>query len=423
MRSLSVVASLATVAITAFAPRLIGLGKSYAPAGIVAALLVALNDGNIEYAQQARPYALQTLFCTMLIVTSLMLLRRLLDAQRKTARIRGATLLCLSSGICGGIVLWLHNTSPFIIFSNWTAIFAAILLFSPYKREDMLLAAKALAVALLVWSPCIPILLIESRTVAAAFWITISPRMITWPYTLAAGGKFAFIPAVVVASLAWLAIWRSSKAIALYLATILFMPVACIFVLSYLYTPIFITRTFAWITPAFLLLVAFGLYLPGKMKTFRLAILAVLVLLCSVQSITYLRSPTEDLRGAVRYLADNYRPGDLLLIYPNELEVGLHYYARQQPVEFDIAAIPSRYPAVGFKRPYLGSNKGAPATIESDRVEIDRLLASHQRVWFVGDWPGLGGKMNIVSSEVFRQRGAPLSSVEFIGPRVTLFDR
>jgi len=423
MRSLSVFASLGTVALTAFGPRLLGLGKRYDRVGIVASLLLALNGGSIEYAQQARPYALQTLFVTLLGLSSVMLLRRFLDVQRTTSKIRGATLLCLMSGISGGIVLWLHNTSPFIIFCNWIAIFTAILLFSRYRREDLLLAVKALALALLIWSPCIPILMIESRTVAAAFWVTISPKMITWPYTLAAGGKFAFIPAVFLASIAWLSIWRSNKAIALYMATMLFVPVAIVFVLSYLYTPIFVTRTFEWLAPAFLFLVALGLYVPGKMERVRYPLLAVLLVLCTVQSVGYLRSATEDLRDAVRYLAAGYRPGDVVLFYSNEGEVGLHYYARQQPVQFDIAAIPARYPAVGLNRTYLGSNKGAPAAIESDRAEIDRVLATHKRVWFVGAWPGSDGKMNIVTDEVYRQRGAPISSVDFGGLQITHFDR
>ncbi|SDH72889.1 glycosyltransferase family 39 protein [Paraburkholderia phenazinium] len=421
MRSLSAVASLMTVAITGYAPRLSGFGKRYDRIGIVASLLLALNQGSIEYAQQARAYALQTLFCTLMILMSVILLQRMLLEKRDKPEIHGARGLYIASGIFAGATLWLHNTSPFIIFGNWLGIFAAISLFSAYKRHDLMLAAKGLLVALLVWSPCIPILLIESRTVAASFWVTISPKMITWPYTLAAGGKFAFVPAIVVAALGWLQLYKTRKPFALYAAAILFIPVLSIFIVSYLFTPIFVVRTFEWMAPVFLFLVAFGLFLPGKMEKIRLAVLAVLVILCVGQDVAYFRSNTQDLRGAVHYLASNYQPGDLVLVYPNELEVGLNYYTRALPTPLEIATVPAKYPAVAMARPYLGSNKGAPAAIESDRGEIARMLSQHRKVWFVGDWSGPDAKLNVVNSELYRERGEPVSSVDFAGTRITLF--
>lgn len=421
MRSLSVVASLMTVAITGYAPRLLGLEKRYDRIGLVASVLLAVNQGSIEYAQQARAYALQTLFCTLMILTSVILLQRMLVETRESPQVPGARWLYLSSGLCAGVTLWLHNTSPFIIFGNWMGVFTAIFLFSRYKRHDLVLSAKGLLVALLVWSPCIPILLIESRTVAASFWVTISPKMITWPFTLAAGGKFAFVPAIIVAAFAWIKLYRTRKPFALYSASILLVPVLCIFAVSYLFTPIFVVRTFEWMAPVFLFLVTLGLFLPGKMAKLRFAVLPVLVILCVGQDVVYFRSSTQDLRGAVHYLASNYQPGDLVLVYPNELEVGLNYYTRQLSAPPEIAAVPAKYPAVAMARPYLGSNKGAPAAIESDRVEIAHLLSLHRKVWFVGDWPGTDSKMNVVTSELYRERGAPVSSVDFVGTRVTMF--
>lgn len=423
MRSLSVLASVVTVALTAFAPRLLRLPKRYGSVGIAAAALLAVNEGNIEYAQQARPYALQTLFCTLLILLTASMLRRMFDARREHARIEHGVRLAVLSGIAGGIVLWLHNTSPFIIFSNSVASFAAIMLFSRYRRADLLLAAGSLALSLLVWSPCVPILLIESRTVASAFWVTISPKMLIWPYTLAAGGKYAFIPAAAVAVLAWLGMFRDNRGLAIHAASMLLLPVLCIFTISYLFTPVFITRTFAWMAPLFLFVVSLGLFGAIPSPGLRHGLLAVLIALGLVQCVGYYRTPTEDLRGAVRYLRDNVRAGDAVLLYPNEMEVGLHYYARHLAHPFELAAIPARYPALGLKRPYLGSNKGAPAAIESDRAQIDALLATHPRVWLVGAWQDADGVPNVVGSELVRQRGKPAASADFFGIGIALFGK
>jgi mannosyltransferase len=421
MRSLSVLASLVTIALTGFAPRLLGLGKRYDRVGIVAALLLAFNAGSIEYAQQARPYALQTLFCTLMIVASTMLLKRMLIDERQGAVIKAQRLIYVSLGLCSGIVLWLHNTSPFIILGNWLGLFATILLFSRHKRYDLVVSIKALVIALVVWSPCVPITLIESRTVATAFWATISPNMLGWPFTLAAGGKFAFFPAIIVCALGWFQVYKARKPLALYSAAILLAPVLGVFLASYLFTPIFVVRTFEWMAPLFLFLVALGLFVPGKMEKLKFVILPIILLLCIGQDIKYYRTPGQDLRGAAQYLASNYKPGDLVLVYPNELEVGLHYYLTQLPNSFELAAIPARYPAIGLPRPYFGSNKGTPTAIDGDQAQIASTIAMHKRVWFVGDWNGPDGKMDVVTRELYRERGRPESSPGFTDIKVTLF--
>jgi mannosyltransferase len=421
MRWLSVLASLATIALTGLTPRLLNLERRYDKIGVTAALLLAVNAGSIEYAQQARPYAVETLFACLMIVTSLMLLKRMLVDGRNGAAIRGGWSLVVTLGVCAGITLWLHNTSPFVILGNWLGMFGAILLFSPRKRVDLMLAGAALAIALLVWSPCVPIILIESRTVATAFWVTISPKMLSWPLTQAAGGRFAFLPAFVVAVLGWLWVYKTRKPLALYCLSALFVPLFTIFLVSYLFTPVFVTRTFEWMAPPFLFLVAAGLFVPGKMEKARFPLLTLITLLCVVQVVNYYRTPTEDLRGAVQYLASHKEADDLLLVYPNEMEVGLHYYLRQLPDTFNVEAVPARYPAIGLRRPYLGSNKGTPAAIDSDRPQIARVVSAHKRVWFIGEWPGPDGKMDVVTSELYKQRGAPVSTVDFEGIKVSLF--
>lgn len=421
MRSLSVLASVATVVMIGFAPRLLDLGKRYDRVGIVAALLLAVNQGNIEYAQQARPYAIQTLFVTGMILASAMLLKRLLIDERSASKKSAETLIYVLAGFFGGVSLWLHNTSPFIIFGNWIGIFGAILLFSANRRHDFFVAIKSLLVALLIWSPCIPIVLIESRTVAGSFWATISPKMLTWPYTLAAGGKFAFVPATFVAVLAWLRLYRANRPLAVYLLCILFVPVIAIFTVSYLFKPVFVTRTFEWMAPVFLFIVAFGLFLPGMMQKLKFVILPVLVVLCVAQDISYYRTPTQDLRAAAQYLSSNYHAGDLLVTYPNELQIGLDYYLREGVASMETAPLPAKYPAVGLPRAYLQSNKGAPSVIEGDRPEISRLLASHKRVWFVGDLAEQNNNVAIVASEFSHAYGAAVSSSDFVGTPVTLF--
>lgn len=421
MRSLSVIASLATIGVTALAPRLMGFGKRYDRVGILAGVLLALNAGNIEYAQQARPYALQTLFCTSMVLASAALLRRMLATRQHAPALPGEWLLCGGTGLFAGVTLWLHDTSPFIVLGNWLGLFTAIVAFSPYRRHDLAVSIKALAIGLLIWAPCMPIVLIESRTVQSAFWATISPKMLTWPLTLATGGKLAFFPVAALFALGWRELYRTRKGAALYVLAMLFIPMAAVFTVSYLIKPIFVVRTFEWMAPPTLLLASFGVFATGSATRWRLFAVPLVIALCLVQDRVYYTSATEDLRGLVSYLASERQPGDLILVYPNELAVGVNYYARQLPQELGVVALPAPYPAIGLHRPYLQSNRGVPAVVEADRAPLARLLASHGRVWLVGDWPGLTVKMNVVTDTLYRQRGIPESSLDFSGTRVTLF--
>jgi mannosyltransferase len=421
MRSLSVIASLATIAVTAFAPRLIGLGKRYDRVGLLAAALLALNAGNIEYAQQARPYALQTLFCTLMILASAAWLRRMLATARHAASLSGEWPLCFAAGLFAGITLWLHDTSPFIVLGNWLGLFAAIAAFSPYRRHDLVLSVKSLAIGLLIWAPCVPIVLIESRTVQSAFWATISPKMLTWPLTLATGGKLAFFPVAALFALGWRELYRIRKGAALYVLAMLFIPMAAVFAVSYLIKPIFVVRTFEWMAPPTLILAALGVFATGRVARLRLSAIPLVIVLCLVQDRVYYASATQDLRGLVSYLASERQPGDLILVYPNELAVGLDYYARQLPQELGLVALPAPYPAIGLHRPYLQSNRGVPAVVEADRTPLARLIGAHHRIWLVGDWPSPTGTMSVVADTLYRQRGLPDSSIDFSGTRVTLF--
>ncbi|WP_322042737.1 hypothetical protein [Paraburkholderia sp. J67] len=421
MRSLSVTASLATIGITAFAPRLIGFGKRYDRVGLLAGVLLALNAGNIEYAQQARPYALQTLSCTLMVLASATLLHRMLSTTRHTRTLPGEWPLCITAGLFAGITLWLHDTSPFIVLGNWLGLFAAIVVFSPYRRHDLAVSIKALAIGLVVWAPCVPIILIQSRTVQSAFWATISPKMLTWPLTLATGGKLAFFPVAVLFALGLRTLYRTRKGAAWYVLGMLFIPMTAVFAVSYLIKPVFVVRTFEWMAPPTLLLAALGVFAAGRAARLRILLIPLVIVLCLVQDRVYYTSGTEDLRGLVGYLASQRQPGDLIVVYPNELEVGLNYYARQLPQGLGVVALPAPYPAVGLQRPYLQSNRGVPAAVEADRAPLEQLVASHGRVWLIGAWQGPNGKLDVVTDTLYRQRGLPESSVDFSGTQVSLF--
>ncbi|MCP1117867.1 glycosyltransferase family 39 protein [Robbsia andropogonis] len=452
MRALSVIASVATVAIATHAPRWIKPGPRAEYIGLIAGALLAINAGSLEYAQQARPYALQGLSCTAMLLLSCLYLQRLFAFQTAfdpaaphdadtggafaasapsttvplSTRRANTLLLWLGLGGCAGITLWLHNTSPVIIMANWLAMGVVIVFFGAGRRLPLLMAViKPLLLALALWAPCIPILLEESRTVHSAFWAEVSPAMLSWPLTLSAGGRAATIPVLLLLVFGVVRLYQKGRTwatLTVYAIIALFLPMTLLFVVSYLFKPVFVTRTMAWMTTPVMVLVACGIGLmPGRAWR-RHAILAVVVLLSLVGVRAYFLMPTEDLRKIEQTLVQQVRKDDLLLIYPNEVAVGINYYTHRFQDNLPAVQIPADYPALNMPRDYLSSNKGEPAVIPSDIPRIKAMMAGHETVWLARRTAVEKGHPDLVREALIAERGQPVKTWHFGSIDILRFD-
>jgi hypothetical protein len=454
LRALSVIASVATVALATNAPRWIKPGARAETIGLIAGGLLAINAGSIEYAQQARPYALQGLSCATMLLLSCLYLQRLFafredagvttasdhtlspasaagqsarraDAASASAS-RNTLAIWLGLGLCGGITLWLHNTSPFIIMANWLAMGVAIVFYGANRRAALLWAVvKPLLLALLIWSPCVPILLEESRTVHSAFWAEVSPVMLTWPLTLAAGGRLATAPILLLLVYGVVRLYPSTRVSAplvVHAVIALFLPMLLLFAISYLFKPIFVTRTMAWMMTPIIVLTAAGISYVSTIAWRRHVVLAVVVILSLMGVRSFFVKPTENLRKIEQTLMQQVRKDDILLIYPNEVAVGLHYYMHRFHDALPAIQIPADYPALNLPREYLSSNKGEPAVIPSDIPHIKALIEGHETVWFARRTAEERGHPDLVLSALIADRGQPVKIWHFGSTDVLRFD-
>ncbi|WP_347555512.1 hypothetical protein [Robbsia sp. KACC 23696] len=444
MRTLSVIASVATIALAANAPRWIKPGARAEYIGLIAGGLLAINAGSIEYAQQARPYALQGLSCAGMLLLSCLYLQRLfafrgeLNAEAvassawspelaPVANHRPSTLtIWLGLGVCAGITLWLHNTSPVIIMADWLAMGLVIVLYGKGQRIALLWAVvKPLLLALLIWAPCVPILLEESRTVHSAFWAEISPAMLAWPLTLTTGGRLASIPVLLLLVYGAVRLYRAERAwgpLVLHAVIAIFLPMTLLFVVSYLFKPIFVTRTMAWMMTPMIVLTAVGIAFVSTVAWRRHLVLAVVVILSLLGARSYFVKPTENLRKVEQTLMQQVRKDDVLLIYPNEVAVGLNYYTHRFHDALSAIQIPADYPALNMPRDYLSSNKGEPAVIASDIPRIKALISGHETVWFARRTAVERGHPDLVRSALEADRGQPVTSWNFGSIELLRFD-
>lgn len=426
LRSLSVAASVATIFMLAVCGRLLRAGPLVEKAGLVAALFLAVNRGNIEYAQQARPYALETLCAAAAIVLSLVLLRRLAQTRQGAA---GAVTLgqlwpaMLGLALAGGFTLWLHNTAIFIAFGIWAGLALALL---TSVRGNRWLQFQALAIsgvlALLIWSPFVPMLMQQSANVAKmSFWVKFQHQDILSAWYLAGGGERALVPVALLSLLGAWVVWRRERHSALLLLTVLVVPLAIVLGYSALVKPIYISRLFEWLAPPLMMLAALGAMAGLKQPVLRAGAVLVVAALSIHASSKFYRSESEDWRALAATIAARAQPGDVLIVLPNELNVPLAYYAGHAAGFPDVQYVPAPFPALDLAgHPYIG-NLGAPAVVAADSRLVHEAMATHRRVWLMTRREWMYDPQHIVRNEVAAARKL-VSSHGAMGIKLDLYE-
>jgi hypothetical protein len=114
-------------------------------------------------------------------------------------------------------------------------------------------------------------------------------------------------------------------------------------------------------------------------RRWRLPALALVLALSAWSVQAFYRSHTENWREMLAQLKHDARPGDLVLAFPNEVQMPVAYYLKDGP---PVIYLPGPFPALGLARVYTG-NAGAPNIVPEDAARVRTLVASHRRVWLI----------------------------------------
>jgi uncharacterized membrane protein len=367
LRSLSVLASVLTVLALPACARWARLGAKAERIALLAALFLATNAASIQYAQQARPYALQALAGSLAVFFACMLVR-----DRSWTWVAGLA-------VSAGLTMWLHNTGVFAAFGLWTGMTVALLASTPGPRRPQILAVAAAGIgALLVWSPFIPMLIRQNAAMAhLSYWIRFTPRNVTAAWTVISGGQVLHYPVALLVLLGFAWLWKRARAHFWLLACVLVLPILALAGYSYFVKPVFLSRLFLWLGPLGMVLAALGVvHLPPR---WRLPAIAVVLALSAYAVSGFYRSHTEDWRGMLAQVQRDSRPGDVVLAFPNEVQMPVTYYMKSGPA---VAYLPGPFPALHLPRTYTG-NSGAPNIAPEDVARMRALTAGHPRVWLI----------------------------------------
>jgi mannosyltransferase len=344
LRGLPALAGVATVPLVWLAGRSLGGERDGARVGLTAAALFAVAPVQLQYAQEARAYALLTLAAAAAIAGALFLAARP-DAARAPllgwgGGAPGARLAWAGLVAGTGAALWLHNLAALLalaLAAGGLVWLARDLRWDRRAALNLLLAAALVAV---LWSPFLVRLLAQAGGVASGFWIPAPDRrriLGTLEFLFAVRFLDAvpmLWPLLALAALGLLALARRGRAgAAALLGAATVLPVALSLLASVAVQPILLGRTLVWTgVPFYLALASAPLLLPPGRARLRGALAAALVALSAAGSLRYFAVfEKEPWRELTAEIARGWRPGDLLVLAPGFLETQTGYYAPRVP--------------------------------------------------------------------------------------------
>lgn len=388
LRSLSVLASVLTVVALPVLARVARLGARAERVALLAGLFLAANAASIAFAQQARPYGLQALAGSLAVSCAAMLVRVLASSSSASASAPASAPArasarawpwALGLALSTGLTMWLHNTGVFAALAIWAGMTLGLCLTTPGPRRPQALAVGAAGLgALLVWSPFVPMLLQQSAALTRlAYWLRFSPHEAKAAWTVVAGAPLLHYPAALLVLSGFVWLWRRSRAHFWLMLCTMALPVLALAGYSWLVKPVFLSRLFLWLGPAGMVLATLGVTaLPARV---RAPAVAAMLALSMIAVLGFYRSRTEGWRDLLSGFARDDRPGDLVLAFPNEVQMPLAYYLPRGPA---VVYLPGPFPALGLARRYV-SNPGAPAIAPGDVARLRALLPGHARVWLI----------------------------------------
>ena len=406
LRALGIVCGIATLPVAALAAREIGrAAKMAGPPLILAALaLAALSPSLVEMTREVRPYPVMILVYGVAILAILRLGRR----TAAGGAIAGGDFAFYLAALA--LVLWLHNLGPLLGLALGLALLAMVLRRSLGRADWLWLVGGHLLVAL-VYLPALMIMLDQAPTWISSTWLkfTFTGLWLRVALLYATPGAAELGVALLLALAGCFALARGAEGrrIGFALASAAFLPVILSITLSALVAPVFIVRTMTpVVVPAILLMATGAAGLAGRWRWPALAaLLLLLVQMASVDLRARQGPPMQDWYGAARWLAARYRPGDIILAYPNEGALPFNRAARDLKLDLPTRAIPTAVPSLDAPGGWHPTGSRGVVSLPRDQLRaIARQTGDRPTVWLLRLGPWAYDKGDVLLEELERGR-------------------
>jgi uncharacterized membrane protein len=340
------------------------------PTGVIAACFAAVSPFQIEFAQEARMYAL----LAWLSVLSLYFFVRCLSARGPWTRGRWA----LGAGYVVSTTLMMYTQaySVFIIAAETLVLVTTMVGSTTESRRTAKQCALALAISVILFLPWLPTLLRQVFQVQRGFWI---PQQTTGSFvgmfvSYAGSEPLAWILSVLaVVGVALSLIARDQRGMSRHVmlpVSLLWLacPIVLPFVISRISEPIFLPKYTIAGSLAFLVFAARAVTLvPSRAAAF--GVVAMVGWLSWMPLREYYGTVRKvPWREAVATFDRAARPGDVVLLNQSYTEIPFNYYSRRSDL---------------VKVPFLKDVPMAGLTTRTIDQFLIVTVAGHDRVWLV----------------------------------------
>ncbi|MCE6949511.1 hypothetical protein LAZ29_00910 [Cereibacter sphaeroides] len=405
LRLLSTLINLATIPLVARAAFLCG-GREMGPfAALASAFLFACSATQLAASQDARPYVFMTFGLVIALLSAIRIMTKEQSASQPIFRLAGHDLAMSGAfaGLGAGIALmaWSHNVGA--VFGLWLGISLFVWWFVRGRSKILFLnLLVAAAIAVLVYSPNIPILMMQLEVMGKnGFWLD-RPGWMDVYWTLIelplgfsrysrrsiAFSGLALLAVIVGAVVLFRATRRAEPRRAVFYLLIVMSaaPAATTFALSWIGQPIFLFRTIQPSQVPLIILMSFMPFIGGSLKSAGVVGLAALATASALPRLSVVTIPGEDWRELVLAIKESRRTENEIpkvMIVPAEAEVPLVYYSKRLDVPMDLQAVPAAYPAIGPDYVYPAGGGGSPRIVADMRTDVEQEISGVDRVWFV----------------------------------------
>nr|WP_047169698.1 hypothetical protein [Sphingomonas sp. Y57] len=407
-RMLGLLCGLATLPVAALAgarlARIVGANPTRVT--LAAAALVAASPVLVWMTREIRPYPL------MILTYAGATLALLAIAERRAAGRPLAGVAFAGWLGCGALMLWLHNLGPLYAGAMGLALLCVVRV-RTMARADWLWFVGGHALAIALWLPALFILLDQAPEWVKATWLKFSTvdlwRRATYMFT---GPRDDIrVAAAILALCGGAALWRARRRDVLAAMLILaLLPVGVSLVVSAQVTPVFIIRTMTALAVPALLLMGLGIGWSWKRFGWLLPVGALAWMLVGqvaihIESRGHVR---RDWYDAVAWLAPRFRPGDVVLAYPNEGALPFDRAVRDRGLAMPSRPIPTPVPSLDPPPGswYVSGSRGVPSL---DRAHLRAIAESPETraiptVWLLRLGPWAYDKGDVFLEELSRDR-------------------
>lgn len=439
LRSLSAVMSIGCIPLVFVLGRLVGTSADGDKIGATAALMFAVFPVHVQYAQEARTYAMLTFATTLTLCSLLWIIRRPAEACRPIIRNlfiinqnslnssrRTNYFPWITAIIAIAVTLWSHNTAILYIFSLSIVLLAWFFL---HLKANKIFFANMLVIVFaifLLWGPYLIFLIpqtagttfpIPKPTVISVVKTVVEVLLgssISW--TISAETIFkivAFVSLVIIAASGLLHIQRRSGP---YVSFLIFSsilgPILLELAISLMFKPIFLARTLIYVSVPFFIAIAAGIMMLPSLRI-RGLVLTIILLLFLNWSYAYHVGDEKTWREPWERIVHSIVPearGDVVLFVPNNLELPFSYYAeRNKNRNYQINPLP--FPTNGFLNPpprlkRFGSDSFKAIQMRDDDIPIIKdAIDQKSPVWLITRQENLFDQHRIVFNDLIRDRG------------------